>query len=152
MVPVDIDHWSKDPHGAEIIDGRIYGRGTMDMLFITASMAAVTREIARTGRPRGTLTFVGIADEEARGGLGGKWLSEHRPEAFSWRNTLSETGGSHLPIADGSDALVVVVGEKGAAQRRLHVSGDAGHGSTPFGKDFTVVKLCLLYTSPSPRD
>lgn len=141
VVPVDIDHWSKDPHGAEIIDDRIYGRGTMDMLFITASMAAVTREIARTGRPRGTLTFVGIADEEARGGLGGKWLSEHRPEAFSWRNTLSETGGSHLPIADGSDALVVVVGEKGAAQRRLHVSGDAGHGSTPFGKDFTVVKL-----------
>lgn len=141
VVPVDLNHWSKDPHGGEIIDDRVYGRGTMDMLFITAAMAVVTREIARNGRPKGTLTFVGIADEEARGGLGGKWLSENRPDAFSWRNTLSETGGSHLPIADGTDALVVVVGEKGAAQRRLHVSGDAGHGSTPFGKDFTVVKL-----------
>lgn len=141
VVPVDIQRWSRDPHGAELIDGRIYGRGTMDMLFITASMAAVTREVARNGRPAGTLTFVGLADEEARGGLGAKWLSEHRPEAFSWRNTLSETGGSHLPVADGSDALVVVVGEKGAGQRRLHISGDAGHGSTPYGRDSTIAKL-----------
>lgn len=141
VVPVDIQRWSRDPHGAELIDDRIYGRGTMDMLFITASMAAVTREVARNGRPAGTLTFVGLADEEARGGLGAKWLSEHRPEAFSWRNTLSETGGSHLPVADGSDALVVVVGEKGAGQRRLHISGDAGHGSTPYGRDSTIAKL-----------
>ncbi len=141
VVPVDRKHWTTKPFGAEIIDGRVYGRGAMDMLFITASMAAVTRELAHGGRPKGTLTFVGIADEEARGGLGGKWLSEEHPEAFSWRNTLSETGGSHLPVADGTDALVVVVGEKGAAQRRIHVHGDAGHGSNPFGKDFTVVKI-----------
>ncbi|MGP6174339.1 M20/M25/M40 family metallo-hydrolase [Corynebacterium sp. A21] len=141
VVPVDLDRWTTDPHGAEIIDGRVYGRGTMDMLFITATMAAVTREVARNGRPKGTLTFVGLADEEARGGLGAKWISENKPEAFSWRNCLSETGGSHLPITDGSDALVVVVGEKGAAQRRLHVTGDAGHASTPFGRESAVVKI-----------
>ena len=141
VVPVDRHHWTVDPFSAEIRDGRIYGRGAMDMLFITATMAAVLRDAALTGRPTGTLTFVGVADEEARGGLGAKWLSEHHPEAFSWRNTVSETGGSHLPIADGSDALVLVVGEKGAAQRRLHVTGDAGHGSNPYGRDSAVVKI-----------
>ncbi|RSZ63906.1 M20/M25/M40 family metallo-hydrolase [Corynebacterium hylobatis] len=141
VVPVDRERWTVDPFAAEIHDGRVYGRGAMDMLFITASMAAVLRDAARTGRPTGTLTFVGVADEEARGGLGAKWLSEHHPEAFSWRNTVSETGGSHLPIADGSDALVLVVGEKGAAQRRLHVSGDAGHGSNPYGRDSAIVKM-----------
>lgn len=141
VVPVDRERWTVDPFAAEIHDGRVYGRGAMDMLFITASMAAVLRDAARTGRPTGTLTFVGVADEEARGGLGAKWLSEHHPEAFSWRNTVSETGGSHLPIADGSDALVLVVGEKGAAQRRLHVSGDAGHGSNPYGRDSAIVKI-----------
>lgn len=141
VVPVDRERWTVDPFAAEIHDGRVYGRGAMDMLFITASMAVVLRDAARTGRPTGTLTFVGVADEEARGGLGAKWLSEHHPEAFSWRNTLSETGGSHLPIADGSDALVLVVGEKGAAQRRLHVSGDAGHGSNPYGRDSAIVKM-----------
>lgn len=141
VVPVDVDRWTYAPFGAEIHDGRLYGRGAMDMLFITAAQAAVLRDAARTGRPTGTLTFVGVADEESRGTLGAKWLSEEHPEAFSWRNTVSETGGSHLPIADGSDALVVVVGEKGAAQRRLHVTGDAGHGSNPYGRESAVVKI-----------
>lgn len=141
VVPVDTKQWTKDPFGAEIIDGRLYGRGAMDMLFITASMAAVTREVALSGRPRGTLYFVGVADEEARGGLGAKWLSENHPDAFSWKNCLSETGGSHLPISDGSDALVLVVGEKGAAQRRLHVTGDAGHASNPYGRESAIAKI-----------
>lgn len=141
VVPVDESKWTTDPFGAEIIDGKLYGRGSVDMLFITASMAAVTRAVARAGRPRGTLTFVGLADEEARGGYGAKWISEHAPDAFSWKNCLSETGGSHLPRPDGTTALAVNVGEKGAAQRRLTITGDAGHGSTPFGKDFAIVTL-----------
>ncbi|MEJ4099147.1 M20/M25/M40 family metallo-hydrolase [Corynebacterium mastitidis] len=141
VVPVDEARWTTDPFGAEIIDGKLYGRGAVDMLFITAAMAAVTREVARSGRPRGTLTFVALADEEARGGLGAGWIAQHMPEALSWRNCLSETGGSHLPTADGSDAVVINVGEKGAAQRRLHVTGDAGHGSTPHGKDSAIARV-----------
>lgn len=145
VVPVDRARWTVDPFGADVIDDRIYGRGTVDMLGLTAPMAVVTRQVARaaaSGTPlRGTLTFVGVADEEARGGLGAKWLSEEHPDLFSWRNCISETGGSHLPVSDGSDAVVVVVGEKGAAQRRLHVSGDAGHGSQPFGRDLTVARI-----------
>lgn len=139
VVPVDTAKWTRDPFGAEEIDGRIYGRGATDMLYVTAAMAAVTRDIATSERrPKGTLTFVGCADEEARGGHGAGWIATHEPDAFSWRNCLSEEGGSHLPVADGSDAVVVVVGEKGAAQRRLTVHGDAGHGSTPYGRELTV--------------
>ena len=144
VVPADRDRWEHDPFDAEIEDGAVWGRGAVDMLFITASMAAVVRAIARSGlRPRGTLAFVGVADEEARGGLGGRWLAEAHPEVFSWKNTLSETGGSHLPVRDGSDAIVVNVGEKGAAQRRLTVAGDAGHGSLPFRRDSAIAKIGL---------
>lgn len=139
VVPVDEDKWTTDPFGGEIIDGRVYGRGATDMLYITAAMAACVRDVARGERPRGTLTFVGCADEEARGGLGAKWLAEHGK--FSWKNCLSEEGGSHVPAVDGSDALAVVVGEKGAGQRRLTVHGDAGHGSAPYGRDLTVAKI-----------
>lgn len=139
VVPMDADKWTTDPFGGEIIDGRVFGRGATDMLYITAAMAACVRDVARGERPRGTLTFVGCADEEARGGLGAKWLAEHGK--FSWKNCLSEEGGSHIPAADGSDALVVVVGEKGAGQRRLTVHGDAGHGSAPFGRDLAVAKI-----------
>ncbi|MGO2613536.1 M20/M25/M40 family metallo-hydrolase [Corynebacterium flavescens] len=136
VVPIDAPKWSKPPFEALIEDGKIYGRGAVDMLFITASMAAVTKKVAQEGNPGGELTFVGMADEEARGGLGGKWLVENHPDAFSWKNCLSETGGSHLP-----GAIAFNVGEKGAGQRRLHVHGDAGHGSTPYGKDFAIVKI-----------
>ncbi|MGO2058327.1 MAG: M20/M25/M40 family metallo-hydrolase [Candidatus Corynebacterium faecigallinarum] len=149
VVPVDAAHWTRDPFGAQIegtgVDARIYGRGTVDMLGLTAPMAVVTRDVARealAGRPpRGTLTFVGVADEEARGGLGVKWLSTEHPEVLDWRNCISEMGGSHLPVTDGSDAVVVTVGEKGAAQRRLHVTGEPGHGSQPWGRDFTIARV-----------
>ena len=127
VVPVDEPKWTKPPFDALIEDGKLYGRGAVDMLFITASMAAVTRKIAQEGNPGGTLAFVGMADEEARGGLGVKFMSEQHPDAFSWKNCLSETGFN--------------VGEKGAGQRRLHVHGDAGHGSTPYGKDFAILKI-----------
>lgn len=136
VVPVDEDKWTKPPFDAVIEDGVLYGRGAVDMLFITATMAAVTREVARRGKPAGDLTFAALADEEARGGWGSRWLYAHHPEAMSWDNCLSETGGSHLP-----NSLAFNVGEKGAGQRRLHVHGDAGHGSTPFGKDFAIVKI-----------
>ncbi|WCZ33510.1 MULTISPECIES: M20/M25/M40 family metallo-hydrolase [Corynebacterium] len=139
VVPVDEDKWTTDPFGGQIIDGRVYGRGATDMLYITAAMAACVRDVARAERPRGTLTFVGCADEEARGGLGAKWLAEHGK--FYWKNCLSEEGGSHIPAVDGSDALAVVVGEKGAGQRRLTVHGDAGHGSAPYGRDLAVAKI-----------
>ncbi len=142
VVPVDEAKWTKDPFGAQIIDGHLYGRGATDMLYITAAMAATVRDVALSGtQPTGTLTFVGCADEEARGGLGVGWLAEHAPDAFSWKNCLSEEGGSHLPVQDGSDAVVVVIGEKGAAQRRLTVHGDAGHGSTPHGRELTIAKI-----------
>ena len=103
VVPVDEAKWTVDPFGGLERDGKIYGRGATDMFYITAAMAACVRDVALSGvRPRGTLTFVGLADEEARGGLGASQLRD----AFSWKNCLSEEGGSHLPV-DG-DALIVV--------------------------------------------
>ncbi|MGP5498030.1 M20/M25/M40 family metallo-hydrolase [Corynebacterium flavescens] len=144
VVPVDEAKWSKPAFDAVIEDGILYGRGVVDMLFITATMAAVTRDIARRGGNRATVYFAALADEESRGTLGAKWLSENYPEALSWRNCLSETGGSHLPGRDGSDSVIIYVGEKGAAQRRLHVHGDAGHGSAPYNKDSAIVKIARV--------
>ena len=149
VVPVDEKHWTHPPFAGEISEGSIWGRGSVDMLHLTAAMAVVTRrlaeEVSRGGaRPAGTLTFVAAADEEARGGLGVPWIGEHRSDAFPWDAQLSEMGGAHIRGARGKDSVVVIVGEKGAAQRRLHVRGDAGHGSIPLGRVSAVEMLARV--------
>ena len=66
VVPVNPDGWTHDPFGGELIDGEIWGRGAVDMLNLTSSMAVAFRHLADTGfRPRGDLIFFGVADEEA---------------------------------------------------------------------------------------
>ena len=51
VVPVNPAGWSRDPFGGEMIDGEVWGRGAIDMLNITASMAVAFRHLAR--RPAG---------------------------------------------------------------------------------------------------
>src|SRR5690606_674669 len=79
VVPVNPDGWSHDPFGGEISaanDGRpeVWGRGAIDMLNITSSMAVAFKRLAEEGfRPKGTLIYFGVADEEA----GGTWGAEY---------------------------------------------------------------------------
>ena len=148
VVPVDTAKWTRDPFGAQIEDDVMWGRGTVDMLHLTAAMAVVTREVARRAQdgnpPARSLVFVAAADEEARGGLGVPWIGEHRADALPWDAALSEMGGAHIRGRRGGDSVVVVVGEKGAAQRRLHIRGDAGHGSVPLGRASAVERLAQV--------
>ena len=145
VVPVDEAKWTHDPFGAHIEGDVMWGRGTVDMLHLTAAMAVVTREVARRAQegnpPARSLVFVAAADEEARGGLGVPWIGERRADALPWDAALSEMGGAHIRGRRGGDNVVVVVGEKGAAQRRLHIRGDAGHGSVPLGRTSAVERL-----------
>ena len=148
VVPVDTAKWTRDPFGAQIEDDVMWGRGTVDMLHLTAAMAVVTREVARRaqdGNPLArSLVFVAAADEEARGGLGVPWIGDNKPNALPWDAALSEMGGAHVRGRRGGDSVVVVVGEKGAAQRRLHIRGDAGHGSVPLGRMSAVERLAQV--------
>ena len=148
VVPVDEERWTHPPFGADIDGGVMWGRGTVDMLHLTAAMAVVTREVARRAQkgepPARSLVFVAAADEEARGGLGVPWIGEHRPDALPWEAALSEMGGSRIVGARGGESIVIVVGEKGAAQRRLHIRGDAGHGSVPLGRTSAVERLAQV--------
>lgn len=40
--------------------------------------------------------------------------------------------------------MVITVGEKGASQRRLQVSGEPGHGSQPWGRDLTIARIAVV--------
>ena len=140
VVPVTPDGWRRDPFGGELVDGEVWGRGAVDMLNMTASMAVAMKELARRGwRPRGTLIYAAVADEEAGGTHGAEWLAEHEWDAVGADYVLTESGGIVLPSARG-ERVTVTAGEKGVAWRRLRVRGTPGHGSMPYGADNAVVK------------
>jgi acetylornithine deacetylase/succinyl-diaminopimelate desuccinylase-like protein len=145
VVPVNRDGWSHDPFGGELIDGEVWGRGAIDMLNVTASMAVTFKHLVSTGfRPRGDLIYFAVADEEAAGTWGARWIADHRWDAIECDYLLTELGGWSSVAPDGQRHVVVNVGEKGLAWRRLRVHGTPGHGSMPFGADNALIKAAEI--------
>jgi acetylornithine deacetylase/succinyl-diaminopimelate desuccinylase-like protein len=142
VVPVNPDGWHRDPFAGELVDGVVWGRGAVDMLNQTASMAVAFRTLAAEGwRPRGTLTYLAVADEEALGTYGASWLTEHEPDAVLADFVVTEMGGMRMPLPSQSGPkLPVMVGEKGAYWCSIRVKGTPGHGSMPFRTDNALVK------------
>ena len=60
---VGVDGMTIDPFGAELREGRVWGRGSCDMKGGVASLLAAAAELARAGHP-GTLLVILTADEE----------------------------------------------------------------------------------------
>ena len=146
VVPVDPEGWQRDPLGGELVDGVVWGRGAIDMLNLTASMAVATRRLAVSGRrPRGTLLFLAVADEEAGGKLGAGWLAEHARDAIRCDYVITENGGvlQHTPAGE---RIGITVGEKGICWCRVTVHGTPGHGSRPLNSDNALVKAAEVVT------
>lgn len=139
VVPAIGAQWREDPFGGELIDGEVWGRGAVDMLCLTASMAVATRHLADTGwRPEGTLVFLGVADEEAGGVHGADWLAREHWDAVEADYVLTETGGTIFDMPAGR-RINLVAAEKGIGWRRLVVRGTPGHGSMPWKADNALV-------------
>jgi acetylornithine deacetylase/succinyl-diaminopimelate desuccinylase-like protein len=140
VVPVHAEGWREDPFGGELIDGEVWGRGAVDMLNLTASMAVAFKELARSDfTPDGTLVYLAVADEEALGTYGARHLVAHEFDAVGADYVITESGGIPIPSPAGLK-LPVIVGEKGTYWCRLRVGGTPGHGSQPYRTDNALVK------------
>jgi acetylornithine deacetylase/succinyl-diaminopimelate desuccinylase-like protein len=139
VVPANPARWTRDPFGGEVIDGEVWGRGAIDMLNLTASMAVAFRTLARNGfRPRGSLVYLAVADEEALGAWGADWLCRHERPAIDVDYVLTEGGGAPVPTPTGP-RVPTSTGEKGSYWVHLDVAGTAGHGSRPYRTDNALV-------------
>src|SRR5499426_1541082 len=139
VVPANASGWERDPFGGDLVDGVVWGRGATDMLHITVTMAVAMRRLATSGfRPRGTLIYLAVADEEAGGTFGASYLTREKWDAVKADYVITESGGVPIPARSGIK-LPVTVGEKGVNWRRLVVKGTPGHGSMPFRTDNALV-------------
>jgi acetylornithine deacetylase/succinyl-diaminopimelate desuccinylase-like protein len=156
VVPVNPEGWRHDPFGGELIDGEVWGRGAVDMLNVTSSMAVAFAHLATQGfRPQGDLIYFAVADEEAGSVYGAQWMADHHRDAMFADYVLTENGGLHGGRRQ-SPSISVNVAEKGVAWRRLRIKGTPGHGSMPFRSDNALVQAAavvqrLAEYSPPPR-
>jgi acetylornithine deacetylase/succinyl-diaminopimelate desuccinylase-like protein len=146
VVPVNEDRWERDPFGGELVDGVVWGRGAVDMLNTTSSMAVAFKRLVESGfKPKGDLVYFACADEEALGLHGAKWFTENETETVKTDYLLTEFGGMRFPIgAGGAPALPVMVGEKGTYWCKLRIKGTPGHASMPFRTDNALVKAAEI--------
>ncbi len=139
VVPVSPNGWTHDPFGGERIGDEIWGRGAVDMLNLTSSMAVAFRHIVSSGtRLPGDLVYFGVADEEAGGVHGAEVLLDTEWDALRCDYVLTEFGG--LSLGPSNDrTLLVTTAEKGLGWRRIKVKGHPAHGSAPLGADNALV-------------
>jgi acetylornithine deacetylase/succinyl-diaminopimelate desuccinylase-like protein len=141
VVPANPDDWSHDPFGGELIDGMVWGRGAIDMLNLTTTMATGIRHLALSGfRPKGDLTYIAVADEEALSTYGARWLCANAADDIRTDYVITESGGFPMNGTDGLPRLPVIVGEKGVFWCILTVRGTPGHASQPLRTDNALVK------------
>jgi acetylornithine deacetylase/succinyl-diaminopimelate desuccinylase-like protein len=147
VVPADASEWSVHPFSGAVQDGYVWGRGAVDMKDMVGMTLALARHFKREGVvPPRDIVFAFLADEEAGGLFGAKWLVENRPELFEGvTEAISEVGGFSITLKDDVRAYLVETAEKGIRWLKLRVKGTAGHGSM-IHRDNAVAKLAAAVT------
>jgi succinyl-diaminopimelate desuccinylase len=121
VVPAgDSEQWDHDPYGAEIEDGHLYGRGSVDMkggVAVGMLVTATLRESIESGDLSGSIVMqAAIGEETAEPGT--KSLLENGYDG-DYGVVLEPTG------------LRTATSEKGLAWYEITVDGDPSHASRP---------------------
>ena len=109
--------WTKDPYGAEIVDGWMYGRGVAvsksDFASYGYALLALEKAVEAGASLGGTVELHLTYDEEVGGDIGPRWLIEEgisRPDlsigaGFSYGVVTAHNGCLHLEVqVDGRSA------------------------------------------------
>ncbi|MEU6357633.1 M20/M25/M40 family metallo-hydrolase [Streptomyces sp. NPDC047072] len=131
VVPANAQDWTHHPFSGEIADGCVWGRGAVDMKDMDAMTLAVVRDRLRSGRrPPRDIVLAFLADEEAGGTYGARYLVDHHPELFEGvTEAISEVGGFSFTVNEQRRLYLIQTAEKGIHWMKLTVAGTAGHGS-----------------------
>jgi acetylornithine deacetylase/succinyl-diaminopimelate desuccinylase family protein len=119
--PGDLEQWKTPPFEPTIIDGRIYGRGTLDDKGSFASAYSACKAfLAEHPTFDGTIYLIAAADEEMGSELGIIYLVEECGLRFDV-----------AIIPDGGRMDLSIYGEKGILWVEIESRGVQAHGSTP---------------------
>jgi carboxypeptidase PM20D1 len=154
VVPVESGtegDWKHDPFGGELAEGRIWGRGTLDVkIHLITSLEAAENLIADGYTPPRDVYFAFGHDEETGGKEGAVYIAEYfKKQGVEFDFVLDEGSCVVQGVLDGvNEPLALIgVGEKGYADIRIKVRGEGGHSSMPpkhTSLGLLAKALCLL--------
>ena len=131
VVPAVASAWTSDPFGADLKDGYVYGRGTLDMKGQGMAHLMAMIALKRSGAPlTRDIVFIGNSNEES-GGTGAAAFVRNHAELLRDVEYLFTEGGDN-PVVNGVPRYYGVgVEEKRAFWLNLVVKGVPSHGSRP---------------------
>jgi succinyl-diaminopimelate desuccinylase len=129
--------WSRDPWSGDISDGRLHGRGTVDMKCGTTAMLFVFAYLHRLrAELPGRVTLTVVSDEET----GGKWGTAWLLDTFA-----DEVLGDCVLNSEPSGVATVRFGEKCMLWLRFKVAVKGGHSAYPHtGGSATKIAAALI--------
>ncbi len=131
VVPAD-DSWSVPPFSGRPHNGRIWGRGAVDVKSLgIAHLVVMLRLAAEEGPRHRDLVFLALADEEAGGQEGAGWLLDAHPELFEGVGGVLGEGGTNRVAGQQVMWWGIEVDQKRPLWLRLTARGRGGHGSMP---------------------
>ncbi len=129
VVPVSAEFWSVDPFAAEIVDGRMYGRGITDMkadgVVQLFALLALKRAGVQLGRD---VVFMATAAEETGGIEGAGYIVKRRPDLLEGVEYVLTEGGGGMRRGNRLVHKIEFT-QKTPLWLRLVAQGPAGHGS-----------------------
>ena len=133
VVPVT-EGWQHDPFLGEVIDGYLYGRGSIDTK-CTMACALSALEVALKDNyvPKNDLYLCFGSNEEIYGDSQVKIVEQLKQEGVKPALVFDEGGGvinNAFPGVKKDTAFLGVV-EKGMVNVKLSIDGNGGHSSTP---------------------
>ncbi len=124
--------WQHPPFAAEIADGFLWGRGTLDCKGPVALMlSAFLKAKAEKASLPGDVIFCAVSDEEAGAEYGSRYLVDEHPDLFKGvKYAFGEFGGFNMSMA-GKRMYPIMVAEKQCCWMKMTFHGRGGHGSMP---------------------
>lgn len=134
VVPAPSEGWSRDPFAGDILDGRVWGRGTLDDKGALVCLVEAVEEALEDGVvPAHDVWVLSGADEEIEGHGARRAADDLRVGGVRpW--LVCDEGGAIVPdeVADGGPVLGLVgIAEKGTVDVDLIAHGHGGHSSMP---------------------
>ena len=116
---IDRDQWSHDPFAADIVDGKIYGRGTSDMKGSVCAMITAAAQYAEdTDRDfAGNICVSCTVHEECFEGVSSREISKNAKPDFV--------------IIGEATTTTVKIGQRGRAEVVVETEGKSCHSSNP---------------------